>query len=509
MIADDAGGRVARRHHGRRRAPRCPTTRATSTSRRRSGGPRRSPAARAATTSRPTPAIASSAASIRRTTVEHIERITQLIVDDLRRRGRARWTTRSSRCRERKPVTLRVDARRQGDRHAGDAGAMRRRVRSAWACRSPRQPGTSDGHAAELALRPADRGRPDRGGDPRASATTRCPTTPPLAPVTRARAPRGAAQRRTRCASAMAALGYQETINFSFVEERWERELAGNADPIRVLNPIAAPLAVMRSSLLGSLVERAALQPGAQGDARARVRDRPRVPARRRRAPTATRRVAGMRQPMRVGGPGLRPARRRCSGASQERAVDFFDVKGDVEALLAPRAARFVAGRASGAASGPLRARRARRRARSASSASCIRAGARPTSCRSAPVLFELDARRAAAARRCRRFEPLPRQQSAWRDIARGRRRAVTPRRADAAHRAARRRGLVRSATLFDIYKPAQPSGRHRRRRAQPGGAARAARRRGHADRRAHRRASSPRVRRRAGRSASARACAA
>ena len=52
----------------------------------------------------------------------------------------------------------------------------------------------------------------------------------------------------------MAALDYQETINYSFVEERWERQLAGNDDPIRVLNPIAAPLAVMRSSLVGSLV---------------------------------------------------------------------------------------------------------------------------------------------------------------------------------------------------------------------------------------------------------------
>jgi phenylalanyl-tRNA synthetase beta chain len=31
----------------------------------------------------------------------------------------------------------------------------------------------------------------------------------------------------------LAALGYQETINFSFVEERWEQDLAGNADPIR------------------------------------------------------------------------------------------------------------------------------------------------------------------------------------------------------------------------------------------------------------------------------------
>jgi phenylalanyl-tRNA synthetase beta chain len=31
----------------------------------------------------------------------------------------------------------------------------------------------------------------------------------------------------------LAGLGYQETINFSFVDERWERELAGNATPIR------------------------------------------------------------------------------------------------------------------------------------------------------------------------------------------------------------------------------------------------------------------------------------
>jgi phenylalanyl-tRNA synthetase beta chain len=54
---------------------------------------------------------------------------------------------------------------------------------------------------------------------------------------------------------ALAGLDYQETINFSFVEARWEQELAGNADPIRVLNPIAAPLAVMRSSLIGSLVQ--------------------------------------------------------------------------------------------------------------------------------------------------------------------------------------------------------------------------------------------------------------
>jgi len=52
----------------------------------------------------------------------------------------------------------------------------------------------------------------------------------------------------------VAALGYRETVNFSFVEGAWERDLAGNADPIRVLNPISSSMTVMRSSLMGSLL---------------------------------------------------------------------------------------------------------------------------------------------------------------------------------------------------------------------------------------------------------------
>jgi phenylalanyl-tRNA synthetase beta chain len=80
------------------------------------------------------------------------------------------------------------------------------------------------------------------------------PHTPPLAPITakiRPEALRGPfAVRRS-----LAALGYQETINFSFVEERWEHELAGNPNPIKLLNPIASQMSVMRSSLLGSLLQ--------------------------------------------------------------------------------------------------------------------------------------------------------------------------------------------------------------------------------------------------------------
>ena len=76
----------------------------------------------------------------------------------------------------------------------------------------------------------------------------------PLAPITAKLPPE---DRRSRFAvrRLLAALGYQETINFSFVDESWERDLAGNAEPIRLLNPIASQQSVMRTSLIGSLVD--------------------------------------------------------------------------------------------------------------------------------------------------------------------------------------------------------------------------------------------------------------
>lgn len=52
----------------------------------------------------------------------------------------------------------------------------------------------------------------------------------------------------------MASQGYQEVVNFSFVERAWEEKLLGNADPIALLNPIASQLAVMRSGLVPGLV---------------------------------------------------------------------------------------------------------------------------------------------------------------------------------------------------------------------------------------------------------------
>jgi phenylalanyl-tRNA synthetase beta chain len=206
----------------------------------------------------------------------------------------------------------------------------------------------------------------------------RLPSTPPIAPVT-ARAPLEAVRGAHDVRRAVAALGYQETINFSFVEERWESELAGNDDPIKVLNPIAAPLAVMRSSLVGSLVH--VLHHNlARKASRVRVFELGRVFSRSDDVASTLRTVAGVAQPMRVAGLAWGPVDELQWGAP-ERHVDFFDVKGDVESLLAPRAVTFVA------AEHPACIRVAVRRCRSTVAPSgmwvnCIQSGARATNCR-------------------------------------------------------------------------------------------------------------------------------
>ena len=56
-------------------------------------------------------------------------------------------------------------------------------------------------------------------------------------------------------ADVMCAQGYQEVVNYSFVEESWERDLLGNANPITLKNPIANNLNVMRTGLWGGLLD--------------------------------------------------------------------------------------------------------------------------------------------------------------------------------------------------------------------------------------------------------------
>ena len=132
----------------------------------------------------------------------------------------------------------------------------------------------------------------------------------------------------------LAASGYQEVVNYSFVPPEWEADFAGNASPVRLANPIASHMSVMRSSLIGGLVQslRSNLN---RGEERVRVFEIGRC-------------FEGTRpdlavQPERVAGLafGLRwPEQWGEKGA----LVDFFDAKGDLQALAAGRRLDFVPG---------------------------------------------------------------------------------------------------------------------------------------------------------------------
>ncbi len=53
----------------------------------------------------------------------------------------------------------------------------------------------------------------------------------------------------------LVSAGYQEVVTYSFVDESWERDLMGNSAPIKLKNPIASNLSVMRTSLWGGLLD--------------------------------------------------------------------------------------------------------------------------------------------------------------------------------------------------------------------------------------------------------------
>ena len=132
----------------------------------------------------------------------------------------------------------------------------------------------------------------------------------------------------------LAAAGYREVVNFSFVEPAWEADLAGVTDPIRLLNPIASPLSVMRTSLIGGLVD--VVRKNHQRKVpRIRVFEVGRVFLRDPSATDGPLCVHGVRQPMRIAAAAYGPALAE-TWEGAEREVDFFDAKADLQALAAP-----------------------------------------------------------------------------------------------------------------------------------------------------------------------------
>jgi phenylalanyl-tRNA synthetase beta chain len=140
----------------------------------------------------------------------------------------------------------------------------------------------------------------------------------------------------------LADLGYQEVVNMSFVEAQWEQDFAANAAPIRLQNPIASQLSVMRSNLVGSLVANVRYNVNRKAG-RVRVFEIGAVFHRNPDARDGPLSVAGYDQPKRVAAIAYGLALDEQWG-EKTRAVDFFDVKADLEALFAPASLRFVKG---------------------------------------------------------------------------------------------------------------------------------------------------------------------
>ena len=131
---------------------------------------------------------------------------------------------------------------------------------------------------------------------------------------------------------------YQEAVNYAFVGVEVERDLCGNAQPLKLLNPIASQMSVMRSSLLGGLL-------GTLRSNLARKQQRVRVFE-------VGACFSNSEQHERMAGLCYGSAYAEQWGVAT-RSVDFYDVKADVEAVFAPAALSFVA--ASHAASHPGR----------------------------------------------------------------------------------------------------------------------------------------------------------
>jgi phenylalanyl-tRNA synthetase beta chain len=125
----------------------------------------------------------------------------------------------------------------------------------------------------------------------------------------------------------LVATGYQEVVTYSFVDESWERDLLGNSTPIRLKNPIASNLSVMRTSLWGGLLDTLTYNLNRKQD-RANLFEVGAVYHQSAGAYQESTRISGLAYGS------AKPEQWATSSAE----VDFFDVKAHIEMLVGSQA---------------------------------------------------------------------------------------------------------------------------------------------------------------------------
>jgi len=213
-----------------------------------------------------------------------------------------------------------------------------------------------------------------------------------------------------RLRAALVERGYHEAITYSFVDPGLQAQLDPEGASLRLANPIASDMAAMRTSLWPGLLQALAYN-GKRQQERVRLFESGRVyryfEGRLAEEPVLGAVAAGPVHPEQWGVP--------------RRAADFYDVKGDVEALLAltgeaASAFRFVP--AAPPALHPGQAARIERAGREVGLVGSLHPGiARQLKLPGAVQLFELRLEQVQPAR-LPRFEPISRFPAVRRDIA-------------------------------------------------------------------------------------------
>jgi phenylalanyl-tRNA synthetase beta chain len=134
---------------------------------------------------------------------------------------------------------------------------------------------------------------------------------------------------------------WQEVVNYAFVSDRIESLLQTGHAPIALLNPIAETMNVMRTTLWGGLVGNLRHNLNRKA-ARVRLFEVGRVFLRDPKAEGGPLAVPGIEQPWQVAGIAWGPAVDEQWG-TKTRPVDFFDVKGDLDAIAGPGVLRWEA----------------------------------------------------------------------------------------------------------------------------------------------------------------------
>ncbi|HEY3300682.1 MAG TPA: phenylalanine--tRNA ligase subunit beta [Methylophilaceae bacterium] len=126
---------------------------------------------------------------------------------------------------------------------------------------------------------------------------------------------------------ALSANGYQEVVNYSFVDTSWETDLLGNQDAIALKNPIASNMSVMRSGLWGGLLDTLVYNLNRKQE-RVRIFEIGASYSKNGAEFTETTRISGLAYG------DVMPEQ----WADVARNVDFYDVKADVDVLTNGRA---------------------------------------------------------------------------------------------------------------------------------------------------------------------------